>query len=903
MEVKNKKLLEFLYILIFASVSSLVILRYSIFSNGFIVVRDTTPIFYSSSLAKQLIFGNASDLISYLDTSSYPITLLFFLKLISYQIEEKMQYLFFPFIVGQISFYYSIKYFFKKYKFQERFGTKFQKLIPILFAIFAFSYVTNPASAYFSFWQQNSSFVAFSPILLAATDYSFSHFFATKYDFYIKKALPVALICILSSADPRTLVYSILLVLIVGIYYFIFQKDLRIQNILAFLLIFFLIFLIDIRVFAVIYTSHSYLTSVSQAIGSQQSWAIDYFFPFLNSMNNTALYWPWVIYDRFTVFSYFPAFFLILFTFSKRSKGILRFLSLFYLILILFISNVFSFGIFIGDLLIKLVPNYTFIFFPMYAVEILIPISFLISSLGIFYVLERIHEHLPKSQFKLKVDKFIFFRKKSKLFALFIVFFMIASQFLFFAPTYESGSYGGLYSPISPPKALDAAGLKLLNSTGYNLIVGPRFGYPPPSSVWNTDREAIQLLASYKNSIGGTVSQLNSPNLAKDLVMEGVQNIVIDNIYGNFNSTIQNLSRDSGLKEEFNQGYITIFTNLYYHHIRHENGIFLDYGYPTSNFIIENSNFTPINIPYYGQKIPINYVSGIMGVNVSLTDVQSLIYQNFSINLLNLSKRYTPNPTTSGNSWGYSISYYPIGAPGITISGKNNETLSYHINRGSYRVIIAGFNINRYASLTVSNGFGTNLTENFSYNNLPTLNLKWVNYGTISTNGQLYFTNHGGLYITSIELVPIADYLNNQSYMHNYANKISILSIQNYSDNNLMDNYSVQLNSGSIMFKYLLTQNRSYQGDPVTLIVHPNYNSFGVSSQIMRSNNHILTAYYSTTVYYYIVLGKSYNFYTVGKINDTFIALLNSTTISIVIGVAIWLRYSKKLKNLQTIKP
>jgi hypothetical protein len=121
--------------------------------------------------------------------------------------------------------------------------------------------------------------VSFSPLLIAFSDRAFSEI-KTKntYDIF-KIALPISVLWVFASGDPRTLVYSAFIIAIIAIYYVTIQRGTRFNNLIVLSLVVLFFVLMESRIIYVLIVSHQSLFNIGSSIVSQQSWMLTYFFP------------------------------------------------------------------------------------------------------------------------------------------------------------------------------------------------------------------------------------------------------------------------------------------------------------------------------------------------------------------------------------------------------------------------------------------------------------------------------------------------------------------------------------------------------------------------------------------------------------------------------------------------
>ena len=894
---------EFIIVLIFSSITSFLVLRVTLLSPGFIFIRDTTPIFYNSRIACTSGFNNASNLIGFMDLSGYPLLSLFISRLINLQMFQKLSYFLFPFFLGQISLYYSIRYFVKNYisQFQNNIG-KSWFIFPAL--VISFIYVIEPIPSYFSFWTYFSAFIVFAPALIAAADFAFRDI-PSRND-AIKRSLLLSLIWALSIADPRTFVYSSLIVIAILLFRLFTSSGKRLMVFMAFIVTLFLLLCIESRVIYVVYIGlkTNYL-NIASNINSEQKWGLTYFFSLKDVIRGTAVYWGWVSYSSLSALAFIPFVIVVLYILLKKNEKFLVFLFFCLALIMLIVSNTLSIGLIFSHIINTYVQNYIYIFFPMYLISLIPPFMIILFSLGIFSLINLTINLKNGKRFFIKIKRKIF---KITIFTIIIL--ILFSQLAFAYPTYATGNYDGLYNPINIPHSMVNAGIFLENSSGYNAIVAPTVQYPPPANVWNSTSSLMQSLSAYKNAIVIPSSSACNEEFLSHLYYLGIQHLVIVDIYNNYQAIIDRATNSSALILSFSQGFIFIFTVKAFEQKLTSHGLFLDFNYPSSSIILDQWNSTLVNLPYFGQNIPTKYVNGIIAINISLLDFLALFTSNYSLDLFNLVGRYSSNPSSPGSNWGYDISYFPVGADGIGINGEYNRTIRFSQQTGKYIILVDGLtfqppnrNDYHYSFISFSSGNNT-LVANFTSLALPYYQCaKWINAGCIDSNGSIFLENHGPLYITSIRLIPLNQYkvLRNKAVL--YANNVSVISGEPSENtlSNIISNYTVAENTTMYEYPYLAFHVIPSTANIVTLLVHPSSNTFGVPDQILQSLNLTFTNYYIDTTYYYIVLGSHYNFKEVGYVNPIFIVILNASTIilSIMIIQILLSRPSKKLRHIR----
>ncbi len=345
------------------------------------------------------------------------------------------------------------------------------------------------------------------------------------------------------------------------------------------------------------------------------------------------------------------------------------------------------------------------------------------------------------------------------------------------------------------------AGKLLENATGYTLLIQQPIHYGPG---WNQNETQLQMMWAIKNAESGNPSQLVSlPSnmLGKFLLYNGIEYILINNVNSNRTSLNSTLSLVSILKSKsclqliYSNGGIYIFKNLDFQYKIISSGVYLDFNWPESSTLLYSLNRTLVNIPYFGQKIPISYIAGVIGINISLTDIEAILTQNYSINLLDLVKgRYAPNPSAPlGDNWSYGIADFPIGSTGIGIGWKTSQSIYYHTLPGKYIVIVGGQEAPYINGTLKIWGVQKNpLIANFSSN---IYSFKWVNMGVVESNGTIKIENKGSLYITSIHLIPVSEFQIIEKEALNYSKNITIISAEKSLTNAfVVNNYNITIN-------------------------------------------------------------------------------------------------------------
>lgn len=525
----------------------------------------------------------------------------------------------------------------------------------------------------------------------------------------------------------------------------------------------------------------------------------------------------------------------------------------------------------------------------MYLISLIPPIMVILFSLGIFSLLA-----LFVDLHKIKENSNTIKKKFIKWIPLVVVIFILASQLAFTYPTYASGDYQGLYKPVDPPQPMINAGIFLENSTGYNAIVAPSVQYPPPATIWNSTYSLLQLLSTYKNSLGINAYTANNSEFLTHIYYLGVQHLVIINIYNNYQPIINKALNSSSLSLSFHQGFIFIFTVNSFKQILQSRGLFLDFNYPFSNVLLDQWNSTIVNLPYFGQNISPKYVDGVIGINITILDLIALFSSNYSINLYNIVHRYSSNPSSPGSNWGCDISYFPSGAEGIAINGEFNRTVAFDYSQGKYIVLVNGFTFQppkpsdkNYSLLSICSG-NEKITANFASLSLPYYQSSiWIDSGSINSTGLIYLKNNGPLYITSIRMIPVIQYNILRNEAISFAQNISIISAEHSKGclGKLISNYTYSRNTTLYEYPYLVIRLEPSRANPVTLIINPGSNTFGVPDRILQSPEPIYTKYYIDTTYYSIVLGSRYNFSEYGIVNPFYIGMLNIFTLSLVIVI------------------
>ena len=897
---KHYSFFEFLLVVLFSGFTAFLILRNTILIPGYIAIRDTTPLFYNINLASKFNLNNTSDIISFIDLSGLPISFLLSIHVITVQEAQKLSYFLFPFFIGQIAFYYSLKYFAKTYNLKIL--TKPTYFIPIAMSL-SFIYVIEPIPSYFSFWSYMSAFTAFVPLLLAATDMAFVN--SEEQGKQLKHSLILAVILSLSMGGPRSFVYSLLLVLLIFIFSVVSSNKYRFKKFTTLLLAGFYFICIDSRILYVIYLgiTQNYL-NISGNIALQQNWALSFYFPIQQVLSGTSIYWGWVNYNDLVFLSFVPFIIATFFVIHKNTGTFFKYIFILLIFMFCILANVFGIGriysVFVSDHLY----SYSYIFFTIYIVMIIPPLLYLLFSMGTLWISDSLEgKKLPLSFVKTQHFKILkMFRSKSvkKLAIVLIISFIISSQIVFSYPTLKSGDYDGLYKPVSPPREMVNAGNFLLNSTGYNAIIAPKVTYPPPASNWNSNFSLIQMLSSYKNPLYLVAEEYNNSKSLAHLNYFGIQNLVIVNMFHHYQYIIDKALNSSFLKLVFHQGYIYIFAVKVFKSIISSKGLYLDFNEGLSNYLLNQWNSSLVNLPYYGQDIPLDYIRGIIGVNISPVDIMALITNNYSVNLYNLVNRYSSNPSSPGPHWGYDISYYPFGASGIATNGQYSRSISFAFPKGNYIPLVNGIfftpscaGSTHFSKLLISSG---SKSEPLNFTSGVGVNYSGWNLGSmISSNGNITITNIGKVYITSIRLIPVSDYSALTKQTQYIASRLSIISAEKNDTglSHIVPQFNSGMNSTVPGYPYLDYHIVPSNANNVLMIIHPSTNIFGVGNSLLSTTNKSYTSYYIDTTYYYIVLGTDYHFVNPGYVNPTYTGIINFSTVLIAILGTILVRRLK----------
>lgn len=898
---KHYLLFEFLLVASFSAFTSFLILRNTILIPGYIAIRDTTPLFYNINLASKFNLNNTSDIISFIDLSGLPISFLLSIHVITVQESQKLSYFLFPFFIGQISFYYSLKYFAKTYNLKIL--TKRAYFIPIAMSL-SFIYVIEPIPSYFSFWSYMSAFTAFIPLLLAAADMAFVNW--KEQGKQLKHSIILAVILSLSMGGPRSFVYSLLVVLLIFIFSVVSSSKYRFKKFTTLLLAGFYFICIDSRILYVVYLgiTQNYL-NISGNIASQQNWALSFYFPIQQVLGGTSIYWGWVNYDYLVFLSFVPFIIAIFFVIHKNTGTFFKFIFILLILLFFILANIFGIGriysVFVNDYLY----SYSYIFFTIYIVMIIPPLLYLLFSIGTLWISDSLErKELARSFIKnehFRILKMFPPKSVQKFAIVLIISFLISSQIVFSYPTLKSGDYDGLYKPVSPPKDMVNAGNFLLNSTGYNGIIAPPVTYPPPASNWNSNYSLTQMLGAYKNPLYLVDNEYNNSEALAHLNYLGIQNLVIVNMYHQYQYIIDKSLNSSFLKLVFHQGYIYIFEVKAFKSIILSQGLYLDLDEGLSNYLLNQWNSSLVNLPYYGQDIPLKYIRGIIGVNISAVDIIGLITSDYSVNLYNLVNRYSSNPSSPGPRWGYDVSYYPFGASGIAINGEYSKSISFTFPKGNYIPLVNGIfytpscsGSSHFSKLLISSG-----SESESLNFTSRVGVNYSNWSVgsmISSNGKITVTNIGKAYITSIRLIPVSDYSVLKNQTQSVASRLSIISAEKNVTglSHIVPKFDSGVNSTVPGYPYLDYNIVPSTENNVLMIIHPSTNTFGVGNSMLSTTNIIYTSYYIDTTYYYIVLGTNYHFVDQGYVNPTYIEIINFSTVLFTIFGTILVR---KLKH------
>ena len=533
------------------------------------------------------------------------------------------------------------------------------------------------------------------------------------------------------------------------------------------------------------------------------------------------------------------------------------------------------------------------------------PLLYLLFSMGTLWISglserKRLLSNFMKKK-NLKNLKVFGSKSVQKLVLVLIISFLVSSQIVFSYPTLRSGDYDGLYKPVSPPKEMVNAGNFLLNSTGYNAIISPQVTYPPPASNWNSNFSLIQMLASYKNPLHLMANEYNNSEALVHLNYLGIQNLVIVNMFHQYQYIIDKSLNSSSLKLIFHQGYIYIFKVKTFKSITSSKGLYLDLNEGLSNNLLNQWNTSLVNLPYYGQDVPLKYIRGLIGVNVSPVDILGLITSNYSINLYNLVNRYSSNPSSPGPHWGYDISYFPFGASGIAINGEYDKTISFRFPKGNYIPLVNGIfytpscsGSTHFSKLLISSG---SQSESLNFTSKVGVNYSnWSLGSTINSNGNITIKNIGKAYITSIRLIPASDYSIFNNEIPTVTSKLSIISAEKNDTglHSIVPKFNSGMNSTVLGFPYLEYKNVHSLANNVLMIISPSTNTFGVGNNLLSTTNKSYTDYYLDTTYYYIVLGNDFHFVDQGYVNPTYVGIINFSTVLIAIFGTILIKKFKQ---------
>ncbi len=873
---------------------ALLVLRQTLALPGFLVVRDTTPIFYSHSLYIASFTDPVSDSISYLDNSLVPPGALLLCGILSPTAFQRVLLVLFPFVTGTVSMYYGCQYFLTKYAtLGQSTGKPRTGRLPLsaVSIVIASLYVISPSALYYSFWFFSAAFFAFLPIALASFDFALTHPPSGRFSTPAWRALILAGGMSLLATDPRGITFSIVLVGTFTLFVLASEGMPSFGRLWRTLLSGFLIYvLINLRfLLLAAYLAGPY-SAFDSGIVSTQLGSNYVFFPPLDTLSGLGLFIQYVSYESLVPLS-IPLIIVAFSTFLYRRAPRPTYLfAAIYLFVVLVQSNTLG--------LTSATFNITqetpllsgmWLVFPMYFSEMLMAPLMLLSGFGLFFLVSGCVERAPQAATIRTPSRPLSRRLRAHRvpIVIFVVTGIVAAQLVYSSPSYLYGNYSGTYLPVDPTPQITHIAQELENSTGYNLIVGAAASYPPVTP-WSQQEAVYQSYLALPNAIHRPVN-FDYPSLGKVLFQFGSENIVLDTHHPPFNlaPTLQYLQNQSGLVEEYSNGSLYLFHNSFYTRVAVASGYYLDLSYPQALDTISNLNSTVVSLPFTGQTFNQAFVRGVVGYDLNITDIRALFVQPWQLNLASYARTPPLNAYDPSSYWSMLQGYYPVQANCLGINSAVSQSLSLGSHTGRYDLYAEAVTSPQMGSVTLlSSRWATTL--NLTAPN----NVEWFEFDNVTLSGSLTLSNRGIGTLCQLALVPVTgqDQLN--------ANASSFLDthqiISEY-PNNQVPAFVPSSRLAQVGDGWLLQGGGRPKPDSVTYLVHPVGSLFG-NPGVVSSPDQILANQYSNTVYDYVILGTNYSIAPSTSIGTT-VVILNLISIVPVLALAFFAGLGRRSPN------
>lgn len=875
-----RKYVEFSTVVFLSIIWSTFILRNTLFSPGYIAVRDTIP-----DLDNQLYFYSIMSIspagtpthIGLVNVQSIISGVLVFLGYLMYgnilcvQLFEKLQLLLFPFVAGYISMYYSLKHFKNKYLLINSRYVSESIVIFVATNLVAALYVIAPTSMYWSFWLPYGAYYGLMPAFIMLLDKYYINLKILNINKrqLIREGAIFSLFLSFLINDIRTLIYSVIILVIFSVISIIVYRKYKYVLFLNLItLAFYLLINIRLVLDPIFLGNIQTYTQIASYISAGQWWVSTTPYSIFQTYSDTSLFFQTISYNKYQ----FMSFFIFMLTFIAllfyKNKKIIIF-PFIYIVSIALVST----GLFpVAQTLIYYLGqtklfSIIWIFYPYY-ISIFYPsIQFILLGLTIIIV----------------INQLTYKRIKPFISLLLILMSVVTPYLIYSQPSYISGNYDGVYMPVNPPIPLLKANQFLQNRTeGLTIVLGPTYPF------WSTKYSGNYLYYSMPNTIVlvqpleepdqyliTKLMQLNVKDPGYILAQLGVEYILFhfdsnqSYINNNYSLYMNYLIKSNNFRIVFNDSYITILKNLEFNpSIR--GSYYLGFNYPYSLYELGNMNNLSgiIYIPdfvFMSSSLNVSadvdgFISSENGSSI-IPDIMGLLGKGYQINLFNYVKRlYFPY------NWTVQVGYNDIPLPGIYTA--NPSSFSIPVSRtGNFTILIYAISSPEFRNLNVT-------VSNISYSlslNTPQTETEWymLNHVDIGSEREIHISSNGPGYIITIEIIP---YNVSESLQEHISKLLSRFNLVN--EDRSLNIYVYQKSD----------QNNSERG---LGIYSP--------SNFLRSNNTIINWYSEFILFPQNSSKSSYHFITVN--NTNYFNLINIINFIILLVILFFLYKYRSLKR------
>ena len=701
MDLKTKRTLEIILVVLGGIIDTFIILWKTILTPGLIYVRDSYPPIIQPK--PSFVSNGMINLITLMDNPDMP--LLLFQYFFPSCVNDKLSYIY-PIFLGFISMYFSSKYFLK---------VKYREVIA---GIIAFLYTISPAFMYFTYWNDYATFVALYPALLAGLDY-------VSKSPGVKSALLLAMLASLTTTDPRGFSFTVLTVLAYALYSSI-RRDLKFLKTFAIAIPVYIA--LNIRTFIALFLQQRVYTGLGNSIEVVQLWLNYYTFSFEDNLRGIGIFRPLInLFPNplFYVYSFFLPLFTILgfvfFVEKLRKTSIPFYLALYILIVVVESSTIDLFNhqftlnlvYYINDWL-KNTPFFTYmwIFLPTYVTE-MIPALLFLTFAGV------VNEVLSV-RIRLAV---------AKLLPIFLLILVILGQVVYSYSSYSSGNYEGNYTPIPVIKPVyEIAEYLNTHATGKVAVFagGPIY--------YQGKYYSPEILAGLPNAT--FINFYNSPYLSEILSFYGIQYVVTNEYY--------NLSDYPGIKLVMNLSGIAVYQNLNFKAEYEAKGIYILASYPQIYYIPPNSAVVP---PYV--YVPPKYLAGV--INGSDVYVKADLFYNYSLKIPAQREPFSQNFSCTIVTTSHAQQILNT-FPGIHLIQSRAPAKEYvNVGYGYFAIILTYVQYPEGGIIGVSNG--TKTLQVATAGPLMVVS-KFLGYFKLEGKLELIHPDYDTIYIVNLEAIP-----------------------------------------------------------------------------------------------------------------------------------------------------